>query len=52
MRARTVSETMQKPFTNNTRNDVIRGSYPLSRSQYECADKKKKRKKRKRPIKK
>jgi len=32
--------TIQIPFTNNTRNKPISGSYPLSRIQYEDADKK------------
>ena len=39
MRAKTVNEVIAQPFTNNTRNQPIRGSYMLSRIQYEDADK-------------
>lgn len=40
MRAKDVNESViQMPFTNNTRNQAISGSYPLSMMQYEDADK-------------
>ena len=39
MRAKLVNEIIQQPFTNNTRNQPIRGSYLLSRAQYEDVDK-------------
>jgi len=38
MRAKTVSEMIQQPFSNSTRNERINASYPLSRPQYEDAD--------------
>lgn len=34
-----VNEMIQKPFSNNTKNLPISGSYPLSKIQYEDADK-------------
>jgi hypothetical protein len=40
MRAKDVNESViQQPFTNNTRNQPISGSYPLSMMQYEDSDK-------------
>ena len=44
MRAKTVNEVLQEPFTNNTRNGRISGTFPLSRIQYEDSDKHPKRK--------
>lgn len=35
-----INEAIQEPFSNSTRNQPIRGSYPLSKIQYEDADKK------------
>lgn len=34
-----VNEVIAQPFTNNTRNQPIRGSYPLTKIQYEDKDK-------------
>jgi hypothetical protein len=45
MRAKTVNEMIMQPFSNSTRNERINASYPLSRPQYEDADKKKNKKK-------
>lgn len=39
MRAKTVNEVIAEPFTNNTRNQPIAGTYPLSKIQYEDVDK-------------
>jgi len=52
MKAKLVKEIIQQPFTNNTRNNQIGGSYPLSKIQYENSDKKKNKKKFSKRIKK
>jgi hypothetical protein len=45
LRAKTVSEMIMQPFSNSVRNERINATYPLSKPQYEDADKKIKRKK-------